>query len=101
MKDRDYQNIPGWELVNEGLKDIAQGSCHTSHALLILMAAPRLRFLGIRIPSVVRSDEEVPFSHELYGVLENTTPDAYSQYNALQRRLVSFCHAVENIPPSI
>lgn len=96
MKRVDFQNIPGNELVSQGLKDISEGNYHSEYALLLFMAAPRLRYLGIHIPRDPRSKETNP-SHELYRLLENTTPDPYSQFNALQRRLVSFCNAMESV----
>ncbi|MBI1884559.1 MAG: hypothetical protein HYS08_10225 [Chlamydiae bacterium] len=96
MRNHDFENVPGWELVNRGLEDISQGHPHTTHALLVFMAAPRLRFLGIDIPNALIDRESSPPHHELYKLLEKTTSDAYSQYNALQRRLVSFCRSVEN-----
>ena len=97
MKDSDFQNIPGWELVSEGLKDISQGNCNTLPALLVLMAAPRLRFLGIHVPDLPGDRDTQPINQQLYHLLEKATPDPYSQYNDLQRRLVSFCHAVEMV----
>ncbi|MBI1870885.1 MAG: hypothetical protein HYS07_06815 [Chlamydiae bacterium] len=95
MKKSDFKNIPGWELVSKGLKDISEGNYSTVHALLIFMAAPRLHFLGFNIPDIPKGIQESP-SHALYKLLENTTSTPYSEYNALQRRLASFCSGVEN-----
>ena len=94
-KQNKYFGIPGWEIVWRGMKDISQGKPNTANALLVYMAAPRLRFLGFDIP-------EYPLRNGrphllLYGLLRRQKKDAHSQYNALQRRLVSFCSVLESI----
>jgi hypothetical protein len=78
--------LPGAELIEQGLEDLALG-IHTAAALLVLIGAPRLRELGLDVPpSPIASPE-----HALYDLLAREDPDsAHSRYNALLRRLVSF-----------
>jgi hypothetical protein len=84
-------DLPGHELVNEGLDDLSKGRESTS-ALLVAMAAPRLRALGIDVPA---GGGEQP-SHRLYELLSETGSGAHSRYNALVARIVSFARAAEH-----
>jgi hypothetical protein len=86
------KSLPGHELVEQGLADLAQNRL-SDHALLVLIAAPRLKRLGIPVP-------EWPISgsceHQLYDRLEaRLGTGAHSHYNSLIRRIVSFAHALE------
>jgi hypothetical protein len=82
---------PGADLIEAGLRDLARGA-RTVPALLVLVGAPRLERLGIRVPHAGISNPE----HELYAALAGEDPDAaHSRYNALVRRLVSFERAAE------
>jgi hypothetical protein len=84
--------LPGAELVRQGLADLAEGRA-SDYALLLQIAAPRLRALGIEIQP--RSGVG-PVEHALYGQLEvRLGPGAYSYYNSLIRRIVSFARALE------
>lgn len=83
--------LPGQELVSAGLADLACGR-ETIAALLVTMAAPRLRMLGIDVPE---SEEEQP-SHRLYELLAQDDRAAHSRYNALVGRIVSFARAAEH-----
>jgi hypothetical protein len=88
---RDVSALPGAELVEEGLRDLA-GGVQSAAALLVLIGAPRLRGLGIDVPA---SDLQSP-EHALYHLLAREDPDsAHSRYNALIRRLVSFERAAD------
>jgi hypothetical protein len=85
-------SLPGEELVEEGHADLAQGKV-SDCSLLVLIAAPRLRRLGIAIPD--RSFPG-PFEHQLYDRLhERLGAGAHSHYNGLIRRIVSYAHALE------
>src|SRR5258708_14754236 len=85
-------SLPGQELVEQGLADLAQDRV-TDLSLLVLIAAPRLRRLGIRTPD---SRFPRPVEHELYSRLENRLgTGAHSHYNSLIRRIVSFARALE------
>ncbi|SPE55579.1 conserved hypothetical protein [Verrucomicrobia bacterium] len=84
--------LPGEELIEQGLRDLGQNRL-TECALLVLMAAPRLRRLGILVPD--RSFHR-PYQHELYERLEERLGTAaHSYYNSLSRRLVSYARALE------
>ena len=85
--------LPGEELVKEGLADLAAGR-ETDCALLLQIAAPRLRRLGIAIRT---EGAPVPWEHALYERLESRLgPAAHSYYNSLIRRIVSYAHALEH-----
>lgn len=78
-------DLPGFEMVEAGLRDLAEGRC-TVAALVVSIGAPRLRLLGIEVESPLPDAE-----HALYQLLARDDPDAaHSRYNALVRRLVSF-----------
>jgi hypothetical protein len=82
---------PGEDLIEQGIRDLAQG-LETIPALLVSIGAPRLRRLRLPIPSNVLSSPE----HRLYEKLRTSHADAaHSQYNALIRRLVSYERAAE------
>jgi hypothetical protein len=84
--------LPGGDLVVEGLNDLANARL-TDCSLLVLIAAPRLRGLGIQVPE---SDVPLPHEHRLYERLEERLgTEAHSHYNSLIRRIVSFAHALE------
>jgi hypothetical protein len=87
----DWEGLPGWELVQQGVTDLRQGA-ESVPALLVAIGAPRLRRLGIEVPG-----PEIPAAeHRLYLALSAEEPDsAHSRYNALLRRLVSFERAAE------
>jgi hypothetical protein len=86
-------DLPGHELVSQGLVDLAAGR-ESASALLVAMAAPRLRALGIVVP---QGGGEQP-SHRLYELLSETDGGAHSRYNALVARMVSFARAAEHAP---
>lgn len=87
---RDFASLglPGGELIDAGLADLADGAT-TTESLLVSLAAPRLRREGVPV-SVVESDPE----QRLYDRLEQSEGDlAHARYNALRRRVVSFADA--------
>ncbi len=85
-------SLPGAELVKQGLDDFAQDR-ETDCSLLLLIAAPRLRALGVAIPERTASR---PFEHQLYDRLAaRLGNDAHSHYNSLIRRIVSYARALE------
>lgn len=83
--------LPGHELVSAGLRDLAAGR-ETEASLLVTMAAPRLRALGIDVPAVAAGNP----SHLLYRNLAAHGENAHSRYNALVRRMASFARAAEH-----
>ena len=84
-------NLPGHDLVSTGLDDLAAGR-ETVPALVVTIAAPRLRSLGYDVPE---AGIERP-SHRLYDVLSRTDDGAHSRYNALIARIASFARAAEH-----
>ncbi len=90
------QQLPGADLVQQGLADLARGT-ESIPALLVAIGAPRLRRLGLVVPAIRPSPSDpVAPEHRLYALLHREDPDAaHSRYNALLRRLVSFARAAE------
>jgi hypothetical protein len=81
----DLGSLPGARLVQSGIADLEAGR-ESVEALLVSIGAPRLRSIGIELPSPISSPE-----HKLYLLLASEKGDAaHSAYNALIRRLVSF-----------
>src|SRR5689334_23181378 len=93
MPQENIENlIPGAELVTEGLADLAKDRI-TQYSLLILIAAPRLKRLGIAVPERPSAQ---PREHALYELLEQRLgAGVHSFYNSLIRRIVSYEHALE------
>ena len=86
-----FDRLPGGTLIAAGLRDLQEGR-ESEASLLVLVGAPRLRRLGVAIPSTALTDAE----HRLYEGLARVDPDgAHSRYNALIRTLVSFERAAE------
>lgn len=84
--------LPGEEIVRRGLADLRENRI-TDESLLVLIAAPRLKRLGIDVPErpVPR-----PYEHQLYTRLEERLgTEAHSFYNSLIRRVVSYARAME------
>lgn len=85
-------DLPGHDIVTAGLADLSAGRV-TPASMVVAMAAPRLRRLGI---DVAPSPVEVP-GHRLYGLLaDDDGPSAHSRYNALIGRVVSYARAAEH-----
>ncbi|MGH2888679.1 MAG: hypothetical protein ACRDL8_23430 [Solirubrobacteraceae bacterium] len=85
-------DLPGADLVLEGLTDLEAGRVSVP-ALLVLSARRRLARAGIDLPPAAVEDVE----RTLYLKLHELDPSgAYTRYNALRRRLVSFCDAFEH-----
>ena len=84
-------DLPGHELVSRGLDDLAAGR-DTEAALLVAMAAPRLRALGFNVPA----GEKGRPSHRLYEMLAQAGESPHSRYNALVARMVSFARSAEH-----
>lgn len=92
-KEIAESNLPGAEMVGKGLCDLASGTL-SEEALLVLVASPRLRALAIEVPD--SPTVPLPYEHALYSLLEEVNGEgAYSRYNSLIRRIVSFSRALE------
>ena len=87
----DLSALPGAELVEAGLEDLAAGR-ETVHALLVTIAGVRLRRLGLPVARPAWDEAEL----RLYRALrDQDRATAYSRYNSLLRRLDSFASALE------
>jgi hypothetical protein len=90
MAAMDFDQLPGGQLIREGLSDLAEGR-ETAASLLVQVGAPRLRRIGITLP-----EPPLQVEHRLYHLLaQRDTDSAHSRYNALIRLLVSFERAAE------
>lgn len=88
MTQTDLKSFPGGELVEKGLVGLAANAV-TEEALLVLVAGPRLRWLGFTVPEPFAKVE--PYEHTLYSLIaERESRGAHSAYNALLRRMASF-----------
>lgn len=88
--------LPGWEIVDSGLHDLAHGHVSSVHALAVAELHPRLRFLGVpvsRLPQTLSSPRAL-----LYQTMEEQEGDmAYVRFCALLERIDSFCDALASI----
>ena len=80
--------LPGGDLIDKGLEDLAAGKT-SRESLVVSLAAPRLRREGIPVGRV-DLDPEV----RLYQLLEESEGDlAHARYNAMREQVVSFANA--------
>lgn len=83
-------DLPGYDLVTQGVADLERGH-ETIESLVVSIGAARLARLGFEVGSPIAGPE-----HRLYARLASVDADsAHSRYNALVRRLVSFERAAE------
>jgi hypothetical protein len=81
--------LPGGELVDAGLADLAAG-VESVGSLLVSLAAPRLRREGVPIPREVIAEADV----RLYRLLEGMHGElAHARYLAHLRQIESFADA--------
>jgi hypothetical protein len=80
--------LPGGDIVDAGLADLASGDTTTA-SLLVSLAAPRLRREGVPVARVHDNPEQ-----RLYDLLAQQAGDlAHARYGAYLRRIVSFADA--------
>lgn len=85
-------HFPGEELVEQGIRDL-RACRETPEALLVSIGSPRLRMLGVDVPTPFAQPER-----RLYTLLAADNADAaHSRYNALIRRLVSYERAAAGV----
>jgi hypothetical protein len=84
--------FPGAELVLPGLHDLAAGRL-TIAACLVSVARPTIEKSGLAESFLPLSYVSAP-EQTLYKLLGQEDGDAYSRYNSLLRRLVSFERAL-------
>ncbi len=84
--------LPGAEIANQGFADLERREL-TPEALGVLVIGPRLRRVGISVPSVELAEDAEML---LYRALATRGErDPYGAYNALKRRLTSLASALE------
>lgn len=87
--------LPGADLIDRGLDDLAAGR-ETPESLLVSLAAPRLRREGVPLPPTCFRDAD----HRLYRRMETSQGDlAHARYLALLRQVSSFadaCHTARS-----
>lgn len=89
----DLGGLPGAVRLELGIQDLEAGRLSTN-ALLVSVAAGRLRDLGLPIPEDVALPGEPDLA--LYESLRgHPTGDPYFRYNALRRELDSFISCLE------
>jgi hypothetical protein len=80
--------LPGGDIVDTGLADLAAGRV-TVESLLVSLAAPRLRREGVPLSSVHNDPED-----RLYRILSRTEGNlAHARYGAYLRQVASFADA--------
>jgi hypothetical protein len=90
-----FTDLPGGDIVEAGLADLRAGR-QSESALAVTIAAPRLRRLGIDVPSQTGRPAAPP-EHRLYNLLgQQPGGGAHSRYNALLARMASFASAAEH-----
>lgn len=89
----DLTGLPGEEMIRQGLADLMSGE-ESVPALLIQIGASRMREAGLPVPQLPPPATSAEL--RLYSLLcLQHGANAYSQYNALLRRLISFEQALE------
>lgn len=80
--------LPGGELVDQGLADLAEDRA-TLESLLVSLAAPRLRREGVPVTSCLNDPED-----RLYQLLSESEGDlAHPRYQAYLGQMLSFAEA--------
>ena len=92
--------LPGWEIVDPGLRDLSSGIFSGVCALAVAELRPRLRFLGVPVPDVSNHiSDPRPL---LYRTMEERDGDmAHARFCSLLERMDSFCDALTLIIPSL
>ena len=85
---RNLSAYPGGAMVSQGLNDLRSG-VKSENALVVSMAASRLRDLGLVVESPIFDAELMLYNH----LAELHADNAHSRFNALRRQLVSFQRA--------
>ncbi len=82
------ERLPGEDLVQEGVRALGNGET-TVESLLVSSYSQRLKKLGHSITAPIANPRE-----RLYALLAEKYGDgAHSRFNALQKRIDSYCSA--------
>ena len=87
----DLTGLPAAERILQGLRDLEAG-VSTTNALLVAVAASRLRALGLPVPMKVPTEPDLAMYESLR---DHPSGDPYYRYNALRRELDSFISCLE------
>lgn len=88
----EFEALPGAELIEEGLRDLACGA-ESIGSLLVEIVAPNLVEAGIALPP--KTLKALDAEERLYTLLgREHGANAHSQYNAYVRRADKFCRAL-------
>ncbi len=89
----DLEGLPGGDRIEKGLRDLSRGQ-QSTEALLIAVAAQRLRGLGLDVPenAVLLAEPDLALYESLRG---HPSGDPYFRYNALRHELDSFIACLE------
>ncbi len=89
----EEMGLPGWEIFDAGMKDLVEGKTSGVSALAVAEVRPRLRFLGVPVPSV--ADSIVNAREKLYRAVEDREGDmAHARFAAILERLDGLCDAL-------
>lgn len=89
-----YEDLPGGDLIEAGLADLARGDAATPAALVVTAAGTRLRAAGVPVPAGLDGRGATA---ALYHALQpEHGDDAHGRQLALLRRLESFARAAEH-----
>ena len=89
----DRTDLPGSHRVERGIRDLTEGRLSTN-ALLVAIAADRLRGLGLPMPDAGLLPDDPDLA--LYESLrDHPSGDPYYRFNALRRELDSFISCLE------
>ena len=95
LKPDQVKDLPGWEIISQGLADIAAGR-QTPEACGAWIASPRLRLAGL-LGDTIAFASALDAEIVLYRLLGETRAEPYPEYNAFLRRIVRFEHALDRI----
>ncbi|MCB1224652.1 MAG: hypothetical protein KDK99_02465 [Verrucomicrobiales bacterium] len=88
----DLDQLPGADLIREGLSDLANRR-ETQASCLVQIGSSKMRRCGIDVS--VSDEDALTADHRLYGLLARAHGrDAHRRYNALLSELVSFERAL-------
>lgn len=86
--------LPGWEIVDKGLNDLAAEHFDEMEALAVAELAPRLKFLNVPVPRAAETIENPRM--KLYEWMESKHGGMdYPRFLAALERLDSFCDSLE------
>lgn len=92
--------LPGWEIVDKGLFDLAAGKTDSIDALAVAEVQPRLRYLGVPVPRTTETIIEA--RKKLYRIVEVQNGEmAHERFSAILQRVDSFCDALSSRSPGV